>query len=44
MGVRSQEVFLPTTLNPKVLQDSLQNQEGGPTPMLAIVNVIFIIY
>ena len=39
MGLRSQEAFPTTTLNPKVLQDSLQNQEGDPTPMLAINNV-----
>ena len=39
MGLRGQQAYLPTTLNPKVLQDSLAAGEGEPTPMLAIHQV-----
>jgi fatty acid synthase subunit beta len=39
MGTRAQQVFPPTTLNPTVLEDSLSNNEGTPTPMLAINNL-----
>ncbi|KAL1917786.1 uncharacterized protein VTP21DRAFT_3620 [Calcarisporiella thermophila] len=39
IGTRSQQIFPPTTLNPAILQDSLSNNEGNPTPMLAIANL-----
>jgi len=39
MGLRCQLACPPTTLNPKILQDSLAHNEGEPTPMLAINNV-----
>ncbi|KAI8394241.1 fatty acid synthase [Radiomyces spectabilis] len=39
MGTRAQQVFPPTTLNPTVLEDSLLNNEGTPTPMLAVTGL-----
>lgn len=36
IGARSQQVFPRTSLTPKVLQDSIDNGEGEPTPMLSI--------
>lgn len=39
IGTRAQQVFPPTTLNPTVLEDSLSNNEGNPTPMLAITGL-----
>ncbi|ORZ20354.1 fatty acid synthase [Absidia repens] len=36
MGTRAQQAFPPTTLNPTILEDSLNNNEGTPTPMLAV--------
>ncbi|KAM3582650.1 fatty acid synthase alpha subunit Lsd1 [Umbelopsis sp. WA50703] len=39
MGTRAQQVFPSTTLNPTILEDSLSNNEGTPTPMLAINNL-----
>ncbi|KAG0203436.1 3-oxoacyl-[acyl-carrier-protein] synthase [Mortierella sp. GBA30] len=36
IGTRSQEVYPQTTLNPAILQDSLSNNEGNPTPMLVV--------
>jgi len=39
VGVRCLDAFPMTTMNPKVLQDSLQHNEGEPTAMLAIAGV-----
>ncbi|KAG2217921.1 hypothetical protein INT45_012584 [Circinella minor] len=39
IGTRAQQVFPPTTLNPTILEDSLSNNEGNPTPMLAITGL-----
>jgi fatty acid synthase subunit beta, fungi type len=36
IGARSQQVFPRTSLTPKILQDSIDNGEGEPTPMLSI--------
>ncbi|KAG0363748.1 3-oxoacyl-[acyl-carrier-protein] synthase [Podila minutissima] len=36
IGTRSQQVYPQTTLNPAILQDSLSNNEGNPTPMLVV--------
>lgn len=36
IGARSHQVFPPTTLNPKITIDSLENNEGTPSPMCAI--------
>ncbi|KAJ1970693.1 fatty acid synthase alpha subunit Lsd1, partial [Dimargaris xerosporica] len=36
LGTRAQQVFPATTLNPAMLQDSLSNNEGTPSPMLSI--------
>ncbi|KAI9088332.1 hypothetical protein DFS34DRAFT_701418 [Phlyctochytrium arcticum] len=36
LGLRSQSACPATTLNPNILQDSLANSEGVPTPMLAV--------
>ncbi|ORY65186.1 fatty acid synthase beta subunit dehydratase [Pseudomassariella vexata] len=36
IGARSQQVFPRTSLPPKMLQDSIDNGEGDPTPMLSI--------
>ncbi|KAJ3021482.1 3-oxoacyl-[acyl-carrier-protein] synthase [Thoreauomyces humboldtii] len=36
LGLRSQRACPATTLNPNILQDSLANNEGVPTPMLAV--------
>lgn len=32
-------MFPPTTLNPTILEDSINNNEGNPTPMLAITGL-----
>ncbi|RCH92014.1 beta subunit of fatty acid synthetase, partial [Rhizopus stolonifer] len=39
IGTRAQQVFPTTTLNPAVLEDSIGNNEGNPTPMLAITGL-----
>ncbi|KAI1764571.1 beta subunit of fatty acid synthase [Hypoxylon sp. FL1150] len=36
IGARSQQVFPRTSLTPVMLQDSIDNGEGDPTPMLSI--------
>ncbi|KAF9995284.1 beta subunit of fatty acid synthetase, partial [Modicella reniformis] len=36
IGTRAQEIYPQTTLNPAILQDSLSNNEGNPTPMLVV--------
>ncbi|KAI2633682.1 beta subunit of fatty acid synthase [Hypomontagnella submonticulosa] len=36
IGARSQQVFPRTSLTPAMLQDSIDNGEGDPTPMLSI--------
>ncbi|ORX59428.1 fatty acid synthase [Hesseltinella vesiculosa] len=39
MGTRAQQAFPPTSLNPTILEDSLNNNEGTPTPMLAVTGL-----
>lgn len=39
IGTRAQQVFPPTTLNPTILEDSINNNEGNPTPMLAVTGL-----
>ncbi|KAJ3148374.1 3-oxoacyl-[acyl-carrier-protein] synthase [Geranomyces michiganensis] len=39
LGLRSQRACPATTLNPIILQDSLANNEGVPTPMLAVTGL-----
>ncbi|KAJ3124388.1 3-oxoacyl-[acyl-carrier-protein] synthase [Nowakowskiella sp. JEL0407] len=39
IGLRSQNAFPSVTLNPNILQDSLGNNEGVPTPMLAVTGL-----
>ncbi|OMH81189.1 Fatty acid synthase subunit beta, partial [Zancudomyces culisetae] len=39
IGARGQLVFPQTTLNPKIYQDSLENNEGNPSPMLLVSNL-----
>ena len=39
IGTRAQQVFPPTTLNPTLLEDSINNNEGNPTPMLAVTGL-----
>ncbi|RKO84453.1 hypothetical protein BDK51DRAFT_23017, partial [Blyttiomyces helicus] len=39
IGVRSQRACPATTLNPNILQDSLANAEGVPTPMLSVTGL-----
>lgn len=36
IGARSQQTFPRTSMTPSVLQDSIENGEGTPTPMLSI--------
>ena len=36
IGMRSQQAYPPTSLAPSILQDSIENGEGRPTPMLSI--------
>lgn len=36
IGLRSQQAFPRTSIAPSVLQDSIENGEGAPTPMLSI--------
>ncbi|KIH88860.1 fatty acid synthase subunit beta, fungi type [Sporothrix brasiliensis 5110] len=36
IGARSQQTFPRTSLTPSMLQDSIDNGEGAPTPMLSI--------
>ncbi|KAG0241381.1 3-oxoacyl-[acyl-carrier-protein] synthase [Mortierella sp. GBA43] len=36
IGTRAHEIYPQTTLNPAILQDSLSNNEGNPTPMLVV--------
>ncbi|KNC98227.1 phosphopantetheine-protein transferase domain [Spizellomyces punctatus DAOM BR117] len=39
LGLRSQRACPATTLDPNILQDSLANNEGVPTPMLAVTGL-----
>ncbi|KAJ1994195.1 fatty acid synthase alpha subunit Lsd1 [Dimargaris cristalligena] len=39
LGTRAQQVYPATTLNPVILQDSLNHNEGTPSPMLAITHL-----
>ncbi|KAI8855120.1 acyl transferase domain-containing protein [Chytridium lagenaria] len=39
IGLRSQSAWPATTNNPNILQDSLQNNEGIPTPMLLVTGL-----
>ncbi|KAI9205069.1 fatty acid synthase [Polychytrium aggregatum] len=39
LGLRSQNAVPRTTINPNILQDSLSNNEGIPTPMLAVTGL-----
>ncbi|KAJ3041629.1 3-oxoacyl-[acyl-carrier-protein] synthase [Rhizophlyctis rosea] len=39
IGLRSQRASPTTTLDPTILQDSLANNEGVPTPMLAVTGL-----
>lgn len=39
IGTRAQQVFPLTTLNPTILEDSINNNEGNPTPMLAVTGL-----
>ncbi|KAJ3252951.1 beta subunit of fatty acid synthetase, partial [Borealophlyctis nickersoniae] len=39
IGLRSQRACPPTSIDPTVLQDSLENGEGVPTPMLAVTGL-----
>lgn len=39
IGIRSLAVFPQTTLDPSVIKDSVANNEGIPTPMLAVSNL-----
>ncbi|KAJ3214628.1 3-oxoacyl-[acyl-carrier-protein] synthase [Dinochytrium kinnereticum] len=39
IGLRSQSAWPATTNNPNILQDSLQNNEGVPTPMLLVTGL-----
>lgn len=39
IGTRAQQEFPPTTLNPTILEDSISNNEGNPTPMLAVTGL-----
>lgn len=39
IGLRSQQAYPETTLNPKILADSVANGEGVPTPMLSVTNL-----
>ena len=36
IGIRSQQAYPRTSLAPSVLQDSIENGEGSPTPMLSV--------
>ena len=36
IGVRSQQAYPRTSLAPSLLQDSIENGEGSPTPMLSV--------
>ncbi|KAF2665752.1 putative fatty acid synthase subunit beta [Microthyrium microscopicum] len=36
IGCRSQQVYPRTSIQPNVIQDSIENGEGDPTPMLSI--------
>lgn len=39
IGLRSQQTYPESTLNPNILADSLANGEGRPTPMLAVTKL-----
>ncbi|KAJ1679555.1 fatty acid synthase alpha subunit Lsd1, partial [Spiromyces aspiralis] len=39
IGNRAQQVFPQTVLNPSILEDSVSNSEGNPSPMLAVSNL-----
>ncbi|KAJ1929798.1 fatty acid synthase alpha subunit Lsd1, partial [Linderina macrospora] len=36
IGMHSQLAYPPTTINPAILEDSLENAEGNPGPMLSV--------
>ncbi|KAK6099024.1 fatty acid synthase alpha subunit Lsd1 [Batrachochytrium dendrobatidis] len=39
IGLRSQNASPSTTINPSILEDSITNNEGVPTPMLAVTGL-----
>ncbi|KAK9695378.1 fatty acid synthase alpha subunit Lsd1 [Basidiobolus ranarum] len=39
IGTRAHQIYPPTTLAPTILQDSISNNEGNPTPMLSITGL-----
>lgn len=39
IGTRAQQEFPSFTLNPAVIEDSISNGEGNPTPMLAVTGL-----
>ncbi|KAF1805804.1 fatty acid synthase [Mucor lusitanicus] len=39
IGTRAQQEFPSFTLNPSVIEDSISNGEGNPTPMLAVTGL-----
>ncbi|KAK9765807.1 fatty acid synthase alpha subunit Lsd1 [Basidiobolus ranarum] len=39
IGTRAHQIYPPTTLTPTILQDSLSNNEGNPTPMLSVTGL-----
>ncbi|KAI9021639.1 fatty acid synthase [Phycomyces nitens] len=39
IGTRAQQGYPTTTLNPAILEDSVSNNEGSPTPMLSITGL-----
>ncbi|KAI9473939.1 MAG: fatty acid synthase [Benjaminiella poitrasii] len=39
IGARAQQEFPSFTLNPAIIEDSVNNNEGNPTPMLAITGL-----
>lgn len=41
IGLRAMQVHPHTTLNPKILSDSINHGEGTPMPMLAVSNLSF---
>ncbi|KAH9250296.1 fatty acid synthase subunit beta [Batrachochytrium salamandrivorans] len=41
IGLRSQSASPSTTINPSILEDSISNNEGVPTPMLAVTGLPF---
>ncbi|KAI7866261.1 fatty acid synthase [Spinellus fusiger] len=39
IGTRAQQCYPDTTLDPSILEDSLSNNEGNPTPMLSVTGL-----